>query len=600
MATLTERLAVIIDAKTSGAVSEFKKVGAATDDLDRKTSRTGRALESLGISSAATGAAMKTALAGGAVAAAAGLGVVAKKGVDAYVGLAEEIRDFQRASGATAETSSRFVAVLDDMGIASEVGAKAIQKLARVDSSQLEKFGVTVAENADGTQNLEETLLNAADAYAATSDPAARARLAFQLFGRQGQDLIPILEQGRAGLEEFFEGAESGRQIFSQEDLDTARKYELAMDALGDTTSGLSREIGAGLVPALTDTVEGMVELIEVSNAALEPLGGLETVVEVMATSTVGLLGKAMQGLKGDTDEASGSQERASEVAADLRTKLQEQRQATADAAQATRDLMNATIASLNSEIAYEQAVDRLADAQAEVTVKQRELTEAQRVHGAQSAEAKAAQDALADSERGVRSAHLDVAGAAARMAEDQAKASGNTDAARVATDAYRAELGRLRDSAAPGSPLRAALDGYIGRLQAASGERVVSIRAIDHATPVITGVKRLLDDLSGRSVSTVVNTTHRSKQDVSLLLPGASTPKRAGGGPVQAGRAYLVGEQRPEVFVPDVNGRVVPRVSVAAPQVSVRVFIGNQELRDIVNVELDQTADGLAAGYTG
>lgn len=35
----------------------------------------------------------------------------------------------------------------------------------------------------------------------------------------------------------------------------------------------------------------------------------------------------------------------------------------------------------------------------------------------------------------------------------------------------------------------------------------------------------------------------------------------RAGGGPVEAGRAYLVGEKRPEIFVPRTGGSIVPRV---------------------------------------
>ncbi|MDO1560426.1 tape measure protein [Brevundimonas sp. 2R-24] len=35
----------------------------------------------------------------------------------------------------------------------------------------------------------------------------------------------------------------------------------------------------------------------------------------------------------------------------------------------------------------------------------------------------------------------------------------------------------------------------------------------------------------------------------------------RANGGPVQAGSAYVVGEKRPELFVPNVSGKIVPRI---------------------------------------
>ncbi|MBA5779532.1 hypothetical protein H2509_20570 [Stappia sp. F7233] len=41
---------------------------------------------------------------------------------------------------------------------------------------------------------------------------------------------------------------------------------------------------------------------------------------------------------------------------------------------------------------------------------------------------------------------------------------------------------------------------------------------------------------------------------------------RREFGGPVQAGRAYLVGEKRTEVFVPDQNGRILPSVDMLSP----------------------------------
>jgi len=45
---------------------------------------------------------------------------------------------------------------------------------------------------------------------------------------------------------------------------------------------------------------------------------------------------------------------------------------------------------------------------------------------------------------------------------------------------------------------------------------------------------------------------------------PPATPPGRARGGPVRAGMPYLVGERRPELFVPGMDGGIIPRV--AAP----------------------------------
>lgn len=46
--------------------------------------------------------------------------------------------------------------------------------------------------------------------------------------------------------------------------------------------------------------------------------------------------------------------------------------------------------------------------------------------------------------------------------------------------------------------------------------------------------------------------------------IPWAQDTFRANGGPVSAGRAYIVGEKRPEVFVPNRSGTILPRVPSA------------------------------------
>lgn len=49
----------------------------------------------------------------------------------------------------------------------------------------------------------------------------------------------------------------------------------------------------------------------------------------------------------------------------------------------------------------------------------------------------------------------------------------------------------------------------------------------------------------------------------------------RERGGPVQAGKAYIVGEKRPELFVPNQSGTIVPRVpDLVAPQSSQAISV--------------------------
>lgn len=60
-------------------------------------------------------------------------------------------------------------------------------------------------------------------------------------------------------------------------------------------------------------------------------------------------------------------------------------------------------------------------------------------------------------------------------------------------------------------------------------------------------------------------------------LKAKAGATKRALGGPVMAGRPYIVGEHRPELFVPNTNGQILPRVPDDRPAIHIdNVTLGN------------------------
>lgn len=59
-----------------------------------------------------------------------------------------------------------------------------------------------------------------------------------------------------------------------------------------------------------------------------------------------------------------------------------------------------------------------------------------------------------------------------------------------------------------------------------------------------------------------------------SVLTGLAGAPGRATGGPVSAGRAYLVGERGPELFVPTASGRVEASGAGARAQVTINVNV--------------------------
>lgn len=285
MATFREQLELLITGQSTSAVSALNKTGAATEGLTTKQKAMGAAssvassaLEGLGFSADAGGVALKSAAVAAGAVASVQLAKWAKGAADEAANLAGEVRNFQRASGASAEDASRWVAVLDDLQVSSEKGATAAFKLGKevaAGGEHLAQYGIQVAKNKDGTTDLTGTLLNVADAYAATEDPAMRAAIASAAFGKAGKDLIPVLEQGRAGLKEFFAGAESGHQVFTQQQLNMFREYELALDDLGDTLRGFKLAVGGAVAPVITSISKSLTGALTAADDATASFGGL-------------------------------------------------------------------------------------------------------------------------------------------------------------------------------------------------------------------------------------------------------------------------------------------------------------------------------------
>lgn len=291
-----EKLEFLVDVDDK-ATRKFQQIGKSADDSLKKGTSLGDkfggaiekaaakspllsgALDKVGLSATQAGSVLATALPGAALAAGAGIGVFAAKAVGDFQKLGASILDFQRVSGASADDSSRFVAVLDDFEISAEAGATAIGKMAKAAANTpevFERFGVEIAKNKDGTVDLQGTLLNAAEAYQSTNDSATKAALGAALFGRGYQTLIPILEKGADGAGGLAAALSdvSGQQIMTQEQIDNAERTRLALDRLSDAAHELALMVGSTLSPVLGDAANILSTVTEATNTVLGPIGG--------------------------------------------------------------------------------------------------------------------------------------------------------------------------------------------------------------------------------------------------------------------------------------------------------------------------------------
>lgn len=110
----------------------------------------------------------------------------------------------------------------------------------------------------------------------------------------------------------------------------------------------------------------------------------------------------------------------------------------------------------------------------------------------------------------------------------------------------------------------------------------VEAVKALDEAwngAAQSASQSNALDNKAYKSIQNNPNLTKQQKHDrlLGLMDPGF----RAEGGPVTAGKPYIVGEKRPELFIPNQNGTIVPKVPTGQPStvnitVQAGAFMGN------------------------
>lgn len=233
--------------------------------------------------------------------AAKGIGVLgvaiaglAAEGVKHFQSLAGEIRAFDRLTGTSAETGSRFVYALHQLGIEPEAAGKALGILSRnlIDhADKAEKAGVEIAHLKNGQVDLIGSLLNVGDAYKAAGAGAEGNALAAALLGKGYQTLLPLLGKTREELQGLFADAGKHGLVFNQRDLDQAKEFTIAQRQAHAAVEGLEIQLGKGLLPVLTSTTTGFAHLVDGVDRVTKPIGGLAGLIENTGKSMFPLLG---------------------------------------------------------------------------------------------------------------------------------------------------------------------------------------------------------------------------------------------------------------------------------------------------------------------
>lgn len=177
-----------------------------------------------------------------AFAAFAGAAYAVDKAMDATVGTfvnyAAQVREMNRLTGAGAEETSRLIQMADDLTISYE----SLQKSLWFAS----KNGIDVSV---------DSLASLADQYVALNSPMQQAQFLAEKFGKSGAEMAKMLEQGGDAVRDWANSI-GGSLVLTDEAVQNAREYELALDSLNDQWTAMKVNIGQEVVPALNTLMD--------------------------------------------------------------------------------------------------------------------------------------------------------------------------------------------------------------------------------------------------------------------------------------------------------------------------------------------------------
>lgn len=161
-----------------------------------------------------------------------------------------------RMSGVETEKLSASLVKFDRMVAEATGGNKTYMQT-------FEDLGIKIKDSAGNLRQPNEIFEDVADIFHNTEDGIGKTALAVELFGKSGADLIPMLNDGKAGLKAFYAEAERLGLVLSNEMIAKGDAFSDQLENIGEQVKGVKLQLGAALIPALSAAAEKIAAVID-------------------------------------------------------------------------------------------------------------------------------------------------------------------------------------------------------------------------------------------------------------------------------------------------------------------------------------------------
>lgn len=249
---------ITIKAIVDKAIADLKKTAGAVDDIDNSAQKGKGGISDFSGAMLGLNAALEI---GNKIMQAAKL--VHDQTVGVFQDYATQVRDMSRATGESAESSSRMIQMADDVGISYDQLKTSLQLAAR-----------------QGIDTSVESLKGLSEEYLTLAPGTERMQFLLEKFGRSGAQMGKLMEMGAKGIDKLNAGIEDGL-ILTKAILDQAKAHDILTDTYKDLVDARKIAVGSQMSEAeMMVMMQGlMLEQLATMQAEEETRTGLKMTI---------------------------------------------------------------------------------------------------------------------------------------------------------------------------------------------------------------------------------------------------------------------------------------------------------------------------------
>lgn len=193
----------------------------------------------------------------------------------------QEMSFAAKMSGVSSESFGHAMAFLNRNMYAARTGSKEA-------GAAFFQLGGGIGRAIQGGANNSTVFKMVADRMKGINDPAKKGALAMQIFGRAGVELMPLLNQGAKGIDEFSKKAEEMGIVLSDDTIKDAEEFHETMEELKGNLLGFKNTIGSALIGPVNEVMKIMAKWMSVNREFINSqvkqfVMGLKTNIQVTA-----------------------------------------------------------------------------------------------------------------------------------------------------------------------------------------------------------------------------------------------------------------------------------------------------------------------------